>query len=155
MIPRRTVDVLRANHNTSIDIYGIDCSLYIPTNLNTIENMDLYHNPDDYAFDAYSCLVWIEFSPDSKRLRKLGIFAEDETPMICRFPTEATIVSEDTDNGDTEDIDVPIGAYFKVSMEYVPSSVSDTDEFEVVDIRLGNAHDAILSKIYVIAPRRV
>ena len=154
MIPSETTAVLRAFHNTSINNYGIECSLYILNNPDDIEDLGLYANPTDTTFDKFECNVWIEFSPDNRRLRKLGIYSEDAIPIIARFPTEATEVSEDSTNGSTQDIDVIIGSYVSVNVEYVPGTY-DTDSFEVVDIKLGNVHDAVLSKIYVLAPRRV
>ena len=155
MIPQRTVNVLRNNHNVSISNYGIDCSLYIPNNLDTIEGMDLYQNPEDYNFNKYLCPVWIEWSADAKRLRTFGIVMEDQTPIIARFPTTAVIDSDSSDDGDTVAIDVLVGSYIKVQTQYIPQNVFDTDEFEIVDIKLGKVHDAVLSQIYVIAPRRV
>jgi len=151
MIPQETVDALRVFHNVSISNYGIDCTLYIPNNLDILEDYDIYVKPSDYTYDEYTCLTWIEFAPSMNRLRALGIFAEKELPILARFPTKATYVAD----GTIRNIDVVVGSYIVINPQFVPDNETKQEEFEVVDIFMGPIHDRTISKYFHMAPRRV
>jgi hypothetical protein len=153
MIPRRTIDALRTFNDVSVDIYGIDCDLYVPSAvvLNTEETFDIYGEDSQMpSYTHYAAKVWIEWSPEGRRLRKYGLDMEKEVPILARFAEQAI-----NDSLVEVNVDITIHSYIKVATEYVPNNVSDTDEFEMVDILVGNMHDAIVSKIYKLAPRRV
>lgn len=150
MIPQSVVDVFRNNVNISVDNFGIDCDLYLLTNATTLEDEDIYKDPDDMEFTHYTTKVWIEFNPNIYRLRKLGVHSEDELPIIARFKYEAT-----SDAGATSTLNIIKGSYVKVAIQYIPSEYEGYDEFEVVDVFTGEMHDAILNRIYLLAPRRL
>ena len=150
MIPRETIDCLRKQNDVSVDIYGIPCDLYIPSNLDTVDDDDAYGADSQYTYDHYITVVWVEFSPSQKRLRKLGVFSEDVIPMIARFKETAV-----NDSSATVSVNVIIGSYIKLSIEYIPSNESNVDEFEIADVLIGKTHDAIISKLFKLVPRRV
>ena len=140
MIPQETINVLRNNNDISVDIFGIGCTLNIPTNKTAVEGKDAFVTEDDYAFKTYEDhMVIIEWSPDSKRLRKLGVFTEDDIPLICWFKNDPEVI---------------VGAYFTIETQYIPDSM-DTDTFEVVDVMIRGMHDKVALRGYVAAPRRV
>lgn len=153
MIPQRTVNAFRIQNDISIKLYGIDCTIFIPTteSLDTAEELDIYATPSSYATVAYNARVHIEWSPNMYKLRKYGKFAEDSLPIIAHFPVKATLVS----TGVEVEVDIPRHAYIQVNNQYVPENYEGTDEFEVVDIMFGKTHDSILSKVWKLAPRRV
>lgn len=150
MIPQRTVNTLRQYTNLAVDLYGIDCFLYVNSNPNTVANLDEYATPADMTFRRYSTKVWIDWSPNKHQLRKMGIFVEDQTPMICYFSNKIA-----DENSNTADIDIIIGSYFKIDMQYIPLKQIDSDEFELIDVIIPSAHDAVITKYFEFAPRRV
>jgi len=149
MIPQATVDVLRKFGDVSVDLYGISCTLYIPNNLSTVEKYDVYDEIGDYSYDEYTTKVWIEWSPNIRRLRRYGFFTEEDIPIVARFGRTATNTL-----GAEVQVDVVVRSYIKVPIQYIPNSYSHTDEFEVVDTLIGNVHDAVTNKLFRLAPRR-
>jgi len=139
MVPQETVNVLRDFNDVSVELYGIDVQLFVPNNLTANEPKDAYIKPSDISYEPKDTKVFIEWSPEARRLRKLGIFMENETPIIGWFKNIP---------------DVKVGTYIKVPIQYVPGIV-DTDEFDVVDIKLKGMYDAEVLKAYKLAPRRV
>lgn len=150
MIPQRVADTLRQYNDLSVDLYGIDCSLFINTNPNVVANLDEYAKPSDYAFKEYKTKVWVDWSPNKHRLRKLGLFVEGELPILAWFSNK---IFDTTSN--VADIDVIPGSYFTVDIQYIPLNEVKADEFEIVDIIIPSAHDAVITKYFKIAPRRV
>ena len=140
LIPRRVVDVVRTFNNIGVSLYGIPCDLYVPTNLTALEPDDIYAEPDDITYIHHGCIkVWIEwFVPKLHRLRKLGVFAEAETPIIARFQNMPEVI---------------IQSYIKIESQYIPGKF-DTDEFEIVDVLMQNMYDAEVYRYYKLAPRR-
>ncbi len=149
MIPQRSIDVFRQQLNVSVDNFGINCDLYIPSNLETLEVKDIYVVPADHTFVHYTTLIWVEWSPTTRRLRDLGVFTEGELPIIARLKTEAQ-----ADDGTIRQIDVLMHSYVRIPHQFVPDRYSKTDEFEIVDLLTGPFHDATLTAIYKLAPRR-
>jgi len=139
MIPQRTVDVLRLFNDVSVELYGIDCELYVPKNLDLVEIKDVFSYSSDYEYDKYDAKVFIEWSPNQHRLRKLGIFMEGETPIVAWFKNQP---------------EVTIRSYIKIPLQYIPSKF-DTDEFEIVDLIVPYLHDMEILRSYKIAPRRI
>jgi hypothetical protein len=138
LIPQNTVTAIRGFNDTIVDIYGIDCTLYVPSNLDAIDNNTAYQ--PTLAYTTYtSQKVFIEWAPENKRLRKLGIYAEDQTPIIAWFKHSPMVV---------------IKSYITVSLQYVPSSY-DTEAFEIVDMLVKQMHDMELVRCVKLAPRRV
>jgi len=120
IIPDATIDSLRRNNDLAVDIFGIPCTLYIPTNLTTLEPNDAYLNPDDITYTSYSeQKVWIEwFSKDIVKLRKLGLFTENEAPITCYLKNDPEVI---------------VKSYINIPIRYIPDSY-DTDDFEIVDV---------------------
>ena len=140
MIPQETIDALRQFNEVTLINYGIACTIYNPTNLTTVETEDAYAEPTDYTFtELTDQLVFIEWSPTQKRLRKFGLFMEDSLPILAWFK---------------HSVDVRVGSYIKVPFQYVDET-QDTDEFDVVEVLITASHDATAVKGYRIAPRRV
>ena len=151
MIPRRAIDTLRNFNDVSVDVWGIPCTLFIPSTIDAEQSLDIYHRDSQYTtYVEYTTLVWIEWSPSISRLRKFGVHAEKDIPIVARFKGQAVNTS-----GTTVNVDVTIGSYVVVSLEYVPGKYQDTNEFEVMDTLVGAMHDAIVSKVFKLAPRRV
>jgi hypothetical protein len=150
MIPQSVINAHRQALNVVVDANGIDCTLYIPTNMDTVEQLDFYSTPDDVEYDQYAAQVFIEWSPNSKRLRQLNIFVNDEIPILARFSHKATAL-----DGTVRNVDVIVGSYISIEMQAVPNNEEQTSEYDVVDILTGPSHDALVSKVYKIAPRRV
>lgn len=143
MIPQGTVDAFRRAVDVTVGQYGIACTLYVPTNLNTLEPQDIYTKPVDYTYTSYTTNVFIDWKPSKHQLRKFGVFVEDDIPIIAWFPNKINNV----------DVDITINSYFKVSLQYVPANVGVT-EFEIVDVIVPGMHDAVITKYFKIAPRR-
>ena len=140
IIPRGVVNVMRTFNDLRIELYGIDCTIYVPTNLTALESNDIYTSPADIEYKGhYNQKVWIEwYAKDLYKLRKLGIFSEHEAPITAWFKLMP---------------EVTIGSYFKVESRFIPEKY-DTDEFEVVDVVLKNTYDNEIYRRYKIAPRR-
>jgi len=122
MIPQRVADALRQLTDLSVDLYGIDCTLFVNTNPETIENNDVYAKPSDYTFREYHTKVWVDWSPNKQRLRKLGLFIEDELPIIAWFSNKISDV-----NSNIADIDIIVGSYFQVDVQYIPLDQAATN----------------------------
>lgn len=140
ILPKETIDVFRTFNDLAIDLFGISCTLYIPTNLTTLEPSDVYTEPEDITYTTYTeQQIWIEwFAKDIHKLRKLGIFSENEAPITAWFKLSP---------------EVTIGSYFQIESRYIPDSY-DTDEFEVVDVILQSMYDHEVYRRFKIAPRR-
>ena len=134
-----------------------DC-IYIPQNIDTtedsnlepIENLDVYVKPSDFQYLHYTAKVWIEWNPNIYRLKKFGIYSEDETPILARFGRKAV-----NDDGREVDVDICRNSYIKVALQYIPGNYVDVDSFEIVNLGMGNMHDASIIQVYRLAPRRV
>jgi len=156
ILPRETIDVLRDLVDISLDNYGMDCVLYIPTtvSLDNVEKLDIYSEPSDYVFTSYSTKVFIVWNPSKYRLRKLGIFVEGEIPILAWLPNKA-IALEGSDAGSSVNIDVVQHSYFEIQSEFIPANFKDVKEFEIVDVIVKGIHDAVVYKGFKIVPRRV
>ena len=149
MIPQRTVDALRAQVNTSLENFGITCSLYIPTNLDTTEVDDIYQAPVDYEFTHYTTTCYIDWNPNIFRLKALGLFVEGELPIMVYLPYEAT-----DDSDVLVDIDILRHSYIGIEPQYIPDNQEGAEEFELVDIVLDKFHDSAIVKTWKAVPRR-
>lgn len=139
-IPVETIDVFRSFNDLAIDQYGIDVSLYIPNNLNSVEANDAYLCPNEVTYTEYLCQrVWIEwFAKDMVKLRKLGLYTEDDAPILAWFKNCPDII---------------LGSYIIVQPRYIPDRY-DTDRFEVVDVILKNTYSGEVFRTFKMAPRR-
>ena len=141
MIPQETIDVMRGFNDVSVDLYGIDCELRIPVNLNQLESKDAYAAPSELSFKAYkNQKVFIEWKAAENVLRKLGVFTEGQAPIIAWFKNAPMVT---------------LHSYIIVPLQYIPKELSDVDEFEIVDRVQRGMHDALLINAFKLAPRRV
>lgn len=150
-IPRESIDALRQQVDVALENYGIACTLYVPStsSLNDAETLDVYTVPTDLDYTAYQANVFIEWSPNTHRVRKLGVFTEDESPMLAWFGRKASL------NGTEVDVDIVPRSYFRVDLEFVPGNQKQNGEFEIVDQIPGKLHDAVIRKGFLITHRRV
>lgn len=150
MIPRETIDVMRNFVDVSLDNYGFDVDLYVPTNKDDLEDLDVYAEPTDFEYEHYTAKLFVEWHPSVYRLKKLGIFVEGELPIIVYLPNQCT------NDSDVEvDVDILKGSYIKISLEYIPSDFDKFTEFELVELVVRHMHDAILVQSYKAVPRRL
>ncbi len=149
MVPRRTIDALRKQVDMSIELWGIDCELYVPTNIEDVESLDIYVGPSDMEYDKYTTKVFIQWSPSTYRLKNLGVFVENELAIIVRLPSQCY----DKDST-LVDVDIFKGSYLRIPLEYVPSNLQKYSEFELVDQVISKMHDAAVVKAWKAVPRR-
>ena len=137
------VQTLRRMNDVVVNLFGVDCTLHIPNNLDTEEKKDLDSDPSDLTFDEYKTKVFLELSQDKKKLRKLGIYTEDDAPMLAWFKIRPEPV---------------IRSWFKIDFRYPTDNpfkdAWDDDTFEIVDVIAKYMHDIEVIKLYKIAPRR-
>ena len=150
MIPQATIDALRKMVDVSVDAYGTPCTLFIPNNLDELDANDIYIRPSEIEYDTYETLIWIEWSPNAYRLRNMGLFTEGDLPILARFGRDVT-----ASNSTIQQVDVIKGSYIAIAPQYVPDKFEGQDEFEIVDVLIGKMHDAIVAKLFKIAPRRI
>ncbi len=156
MVPRETIDALRHQVNVSLDNYGIDCHLFIPTttSYNTAENLDVFATPSDLTFIEYETTVFVEWGVSVYRLKKLGLYVEDMIPIIAHFGTTAKPV-DGSDAGSVVNVDICKGSYFTITPEYIPNNYVGSDAFEIINEAIRGMHDAVITRVYSIVPRRV
>lgn len=157
LVPRATIDVLRGVVDVILNqAIGMDCTIYIPTtsSLTSAEGLDIFEKPSDLAFTPYSSSCFIVWNPSKYRLRKLGIFVENEIPILVWLPNTATAL-EGSEQGQVVDIDVVQKSYIRIAPEMIPGKYQNVQELEVVDVIVKGMHDAIIYKGYKCVPRRV
>lgn len=156
LIPRRTIDAIRQVVNVALDVAGISCTLYIPTvtSYNTAEQLDVYNVPQDYTHYQYSTTVFLDWKPSTHRLKKLSLFTEGSLPILAWFPYQATALNGSL-VGQTVEIDPNLHSYFRINPEMVPDDYQSVEEFEIVNVSTSGIHDATLTRVYAVAPRRV
>jgi len=153
MLPQASVDAFRKQVNVTLDMYGIDTTLYIPSNrsVTAIEQLDIYEVPEvDLDYVQYSTTVFIEWAVTTWRLKKLGLYTEHALPIVAWFPNEATRASDSV----LVDIDIIRESYFTISQQFVPDQYGETSSFEIINVGIKGMHDAVIRKAYNIAPRR-
>ena len=139
LIPKQTVDLLRTFNNISIGMFGIKCDLYVANNLTAQESDDIYLSPSNLIFTEYLDQdIWIEWKPDQVRLRKLGIFNENNLPILAWF---------------SNTVELTLRSYIKVPERYIPNTF-DTDYFEISNIMLKNPYDSEIYRCYSLTPLR-
>ena len=156
MLPRETVDVLRDYVDIALDAVGMDCTLYIPTEASyaEAEKLDIYATPSDYEWISYSAKIFINWSPNTWLLKKLGLFTEDQTPILGRLGNKA-IALEGSEAGTEVDINVCLKSYIKMDPEFIPEKYVGIEEFEIVNVGSQGFQDAIIRRVYALVPRRV
>jgi len=140
LIPQRTIEVVKTFNDLTVGLVGIDCTLYIPTNLTSIESKDMYATVEDVTYIEYqNQKVWIEWAGKNiERLRKLGVFTENDLSILGRFKNEPEVI---------------MGSYIKVPLQYIPGNY-DVDEFEVVNVIINNTYNNEIFRWFKMAPKR-
>jgi len=156
MIPRESIDVLRGYVDIALDAIGIDCTLYIPTNTSfaVAEKKDIYAVPADYEYISYTAKIFIDWTPNIWKLKKLGLFLEDTLPILCWLGNKATAL-EGSEVGTEVTIDVCIRSYFRIEPEFIPEKYMGVEEFEIVNVASKKMQDALIRQIFSAVPRRV
>lgn len=156
MIPQRTVDALRWQVDVSLSNFGIPCSLFIPTtaSYSDSEDKDVFATPQDLEFVEHQTNVFIEWGASIYKLKKLGIYAEDMVPLIAYFGNEATLASG-SGAGDVVDVDICKQSYFTIEPRFIPNDYEGVESFEIVNEAVTGIHDAAITRVFSIVPRRV
>ena len=142
-LPDRLIQVLRKNNDVVLDTFGIEVTLYIPTNLDSLKSLDVYTTQSDITYQVYNDIkAFINWKPNMYRLRNLGVFAENDLPITAYFPQ-------------TKGFDVIRRSYIQVPIQYVPNATYQTAEFEVVDVLTGPVLGQQVRQEYLLTPRRV
>lgn len=139
IFPIETINAYKRNLDMVIEIYGVPCELFIPKNIDAREKLSLYQEAAEIVFeDGIETKVWIEWNPDTKRLRNLGIHVEDELPIIAFLRS---------------DHDVQRNSYFKLLLAF-GTGAEQNEEFELVDCVMKKAYNVSVVEAWKIAPRR-
>ena len=146
MIPDATVNTFRKNMDIMINIYGIDCTLYHPTNLEATEDLSIYNRtPAKLDYTDRETQVRIEWSANKARLKKLGVYSEDTTPIVAWFKNSDKVL---------------LDCYISLPIKYIPlkgsitSNTTKSQEFVLVNSISEGMDDSELLTGFVIAPRR-
>lgn len=150
-IPQETVDVLRQHLDIVLLAIGIPCTLYVPTTDSYVEaeKKDVFSTPSDYSYVQYQANTWVEWSPSTYRLKKLGLYTEDSLPILVWFGNTAVNQDEQVVN-----VDLVQHSYFVLDAQYIPDNYTEAEEFEIVNIGVRGMHDAMVLKAYSAVPRR-
>ena len=156
MIPPELVNALRVQANVSLVNCGQECVLYIPTtaSYNAAEKSDVFAKPSDLEFISYNALVFIEWQPTAYKLKKLGLYVEDNLPIIAWFGTVAT-AREGSEAGMEVSVSITKQAYFEINVASVPGDITKASQFEIINTSLKGFQDNEIVRCFSIAPRRI
>lgn len=156
LIPQSTINAIRNAVNVALDVVGIECTLYIPTNTsyNEAEKLDVWQTHQDLTYVSYSTTVFVNWNPKSALLKKFGLYVEDSLPILTQFGYKATAL-EGSLAGQLVDVNITRKSYFRVEPQFVPGNYEGIEEFEIVNVGSGGMHDAVLVQFFSAAPRRV
>lgn len=140
MLPRATIDCFRQFNDLTLDSFGITCTLYIPNNLTSLESQDMYTSPDSITYTKYEeQQVWFEwYAKDIVKLRKSGVFAENDPPITARFKISP---------------EVTINSYFTLPTRFMNNQYGTID-FECVDVITQHISEAEVYRRFKCAPLR-
>ena len=150
MIPQQSVDALRGYSDVSVDAFGIACEIFIPNNFEVVQANDVYATPADYTYTHYTSLIFVVWSPTTKQLKLLGLYNEDELPIVAYLKNTAV-----NDNNEIVEVDVSIRSYVTIQHQFIPGKYGNFTSFEIVDKLIPHAHDATIINAYRLSPRRV
>lgn len=139
LLPIETINAYRKNVDTLIEMYGMDCVLHVAKNVEQRDRSQIYaEQPGLQYHDPIDTKVWIVWNPNMKWLRNMGIFTEEELPIVgfARSDHQITRLS-----------------YVKINMGYAIGD-NQTEEFEFVDHVVKKAYDAVVVAAWKLAPRR-
>lgn len=141
LLPKATLDVMRQFNDLGVSLYGINCTLFIPNNLTTLEPTDMYQSPDAVAYTEHrNQKVWFEWhnSKTIAKLRRNNAFVENEPAIVARFTNEPEVL---------------VNSYVVLPVEY-SNNQYNTLEFECVNVVLDNLYDVEIYKSFKMQPRR-
>lgn len=138
-LPKETLDTLRSYNDISVDIYGFDCDLFVPNNLNANENDDVYKVATDNNYTGVKTKVFVEWTPNIHKLRKMGIYADEGSLPILGWFKELPEVKR--------------GTFVRFREGLVPIHYGTAD-FEVVDIEIRAMYDSAVLQVYKLVPTR-
>lgn len=140
MIPLALAQAFKINYNTAISNYGIDVTLYLLVNADSIQFLDAYQSTEDRKYIIFPTKCRLDFSNKNfYRMRKLGLYNEHDLPILAYF---------------TNTIDIPVHSYFTVALSYMKDNELETDRFEIVDDSITGISDIEISRCYKVAPLR-
>lgn len=158
MIPRETINGLRAYVDVVLNAIGMDCTLYLPTDAtyDAAAKLDVFAKPNDYLYHSYSAKVHVQWNPSLYKLKKLGLFIEDQLSILVWFGNKATVISAAGHTvGDIVDIDTCLKGYFEITPEFIPANYVGVEQFEIVNVASKGMQDAVIRKVYSAVPRRI
>ena len=144
LLSPQAINTIRGLVDMTIDHLGFDCDLYIPKPqvIPQRETLDVYMEKpalEDEKFEApIKTRTFIEWKPDTKRLRNLGIFTEENLPILAWFKGLTNLTRN---------------AWIRIELGKDATTFS-TDEFELVDCVVKHMYNAVVVQAWLIAPRR-
>jgi hypothetical protein len=141
ILPKETVNAFRRSQNTILKSIGIEVTLYVPMNAMNLEGLEVFKTTEDRMYKKFSVMAFINWSPNSAQLKKLNLFSEEDLPILCHLPND--IAKE-----------IQVDSYISVPIEHVPTNYTVT-EFDIVNKKIPNMHDAVVFPVYLLAPRRI
>ena len=140
LLPKATTDALKQFNDLAVQLYGIDCTVFIPNNLTSLEPTDMYISPDAIAYTEYQFQkVWFEwYAKDIVKLRKSNAFAENDPPITARFPSTLPVI---------------VNSYILLPTEYANNQYN-TLEFECVNVIMEGTYSTEIYDRFKMAPRR-
>jgi hypothetical protein len=139
MMPTATNQAFKQNINTALGNYGIDVTLYLLVNADNIQYLDAYQSSEDRQYIIFPTKCRMEWSANTYRMRKLGLYNEKDLPILAYF---------------TNNIDIPLHSYFSVGITYMKDNELETDRFEIIDDSIAGLSDTEILRIYKVAPLR-
>jgi len=141
LLPKETIQVMRQFNDLGVSLYGIDCTLYIPNNLTTLEPVDMYANPDMITYTEYrNQKVWLQwYDKEVIKLRKSNALAEGTLPITARFKMDPEVITS---------------SYIVLPTEYKDNQYKVL-EFECINVIMQNTYDAEIYLKFSMAPRRM
>jgi len=144
LLPQKTINTIRSLSDMTVEHFGFECELFIPKPevIEQREGLDIYQETPELTnekfYNAIKTKVFIEWKPDTKRLRRLGVFIEDNLPVIAWFRN----IPELTRN-----------SWIRIGLN-ISDNQWGTDEFELTDCIVRHMYNAVAVQAWVIAPRR-
>ena len=142
ILPKATLDVMKTFNDLGVNLFGINCVLYVPNNLTTLEPTDMYSTPDMVTYTEHrNQKVWFEWhnSKTIAKLRRNNAFVENEPAIVARFTIEPEVLTN---------------SYVVLPVEY-ENNQYNTLEFECVNIILDNLYDVEIYRSFKMQPRRL
>ena len=138
MIPTETVDSVRRQVDISIDLFGIPCRLFLIQDMEKREALDVYsERPANFA-PPVETTVFIDWAPSIWKLRKFGIYVEDQVPILAWFKWRTGLSRH---------------SYFEIDVRYVPDNITTT-RFELIVPVMKGLHDQEIVTGWQVAPYR-